>query len=96
MKYFYFFILTLFLISYNERGYAISNVQYGTEETVTNSNECRYVMEKGKILASTVEGAISANEFQIWHKILYEGYIYKVVIHDFGHICFSKRKFHDK
>ena len=47
MKYFYIFILTLILISCNEKkGYSAIMVEYGEAVKVTSKSECRNVVEK--------------------------------------------------
>ena len=51
MRHFYIFILTLTLISCNEKkGYSEVKIEYGEKIEVTSESECRNVVEKGKIL----------------------------------------------
>ena len=95
MRYFYIFILTLILISCNEKkGYSDVSVMYGKLELVFDETECRKVIEKGKILSTIVEGETLGLIPET--RVLYKGYIYRIGIGMKGHICFDKRKFHDK
>ena len=98
MRYFYIFILTLILISCNEKkGYSKVKIQYGERIEITSESECRNVVEKGKILStyfpkSTSEGKRSI----VTTRILHKGFIYRVYMYDLSHDCIDKRKYHDK
>ena len=53
MRYFYILILTLILISCNEKkGYSSVAIEYGDRIQVSSVSECRNVVEKGKILST--------------------------------------------
>ncbi len=53
MKYFYIFILTLILISCNEKkGYSEQIIRYGEWEYLESESECIDVVKKGKILST--------------------------------------------
>ena len=96
MRYFYIFILTLILISCNEKkGYSTVAIEYGDRIQVSSVSECRNVVEKGKIL-STWRELEDTNPSFVRVRILHKGFIYVVNMHDASHICFYKRKFHDK
>ena len=95
MRYFYIFILTLILISCNEKkGYSEVEIEYGEEIEVTSESECRNVVEKGKILLT-----YQYPEFEDWItylRILHKGYVYRVSSTSEYHMCHEKRKFHNK
>ena len=98
MRYFYIFILTLILISCNEKkGYSKVEIEYGEDIEVTSESECRNVVEKGKIL-STYFNKDTLEEYssKVKTRILYKGYIYWITMYTKSHICYDKRKFHDK
>ena len=98
MRYFYIFILTLILISCNEKkGYSKVEIEYGEEIEVTSESECRNVVEKGKILSTYFDKDTSNEESsQVKTRILHKGYIYWITMNNSYHICYDKRKFHDK
>ena len=54
-----------------------------------------FEIEKGKILLTQRE-LEDTNPSFVRVRILYKGFIYVVNMHDASHICFYKRKFHDK
>ena len=92
MKYFYIFILTLILISCNEKkGYG-TTIEYGDIIKDISESECRDVVVKGKIIRD-IQDIHSKNKYPL---IYYKGYIYKLQITYKNSLCFSKRKFHDK
>ena len=94
MKYFYIFILTLILISCNEKkGYGEVIVEYDNLNVieVEDMKECRKAVEKGKILST-----ITYNDVEPTYetKILqYEDYVYVVGFKMFQHKCKNKRKY---
>tara|TARA_Y100001968_G_scaffold314708_1_gene340423 strand:+ start:1280 stop:1651 length:372 start_codon:yes stop_codon:yes gene_type:complete len=95
MKNFYILILTLILISCNEKnGYSEVSIEYGDIEKVISESECRNVVEKGKIL-STFHDPQKHHSF-IFTRILHKGQIYMLLMDSNGHTCNWKRKFHDK
>ncbi len=99
MRYFYIFILTLILISCNEKkGYSQPVIEFG-EPIYSNSSsfdlsesECRDVVVKGKIIREIQLGEIKNHRTLMYHK----GYIYRLKITEDNITCFHKRKFHDK
>ncbi len=94
MKYFLIFLLTLVLISCNEKkGYSDVAIEYGKEIEVTSESECRNVVEKGKILFTYHD---PDNNWFGFLRILHKGYVYKVSSSFDFHTCYWKRKFHDK
>ena len=96
MKYFYIFILTLILITCNEKkGYSGVEIEYGEEIDVTSDSECRKVVEKGKILSTYFSDGVSTTK-SVHTRILYKNFIYKLRLNDFYHICYWKRKFYNK
>ena len=83
MRYFYIFILTLILISCNEKkGYSYV-IEYGESKEITNESECRNVVEKGKMISNNKRLT----------RFLYKGFIYWVLIYDDSLECYYKRKF---
>ena len=99
MKYFLIFLLTLVLISCNEKkGYSDVAIEYGKEIEVTSESECRNVVEKGKILYTYPNTIHSNHDFEdfAFLRILHKGYVYKVSSSFDFHTCYWKRKFHDK
>ena len=92
MKYFYLFILTLILISCNEKkGYG-TTIEYGDIIKDISESECRDVVVKGKIIRD-IQSIYTKNiNTLVYHK----GYIYQLKITIDNVICFSKRKFHNK
>ena len=98
MRYFYIFILTLILISCNEKkGYSWVKISSGEKISITDESECRKAIEKGKVLANWQ--VVHPKEMEKWMeylRILYKGYVYTILSgHDF-HRCDFKRKLHDK
>ena len=97
MRYFYIFILTLILISCNEKkGYSMVAIGYGEEIEVTSESECRNVVEKGKILFTYQNPEYKDDYWFGYLRILHKGYVYKVSSSSDYHRCFYKRKLHDK
>ncbi len=95
MRYFYIFILTLILISCNDKkGYGGVKVDYGDKINVTDEDECRKVLEKGKIISSVPTNSVSKTYFI--SIILYKNYLYRVNFRDDYHYCEWKQKFHNK
>ena len=89
MKNFYILILTLILISCNEKnGYSEVSIEYKKKKKVIN------VVEKGKIL-STFHDPQKHHSF-IFTRILHKGQIYMLLMDSNGHTCNWKRRFHDK
>ena len=96
MRYFYIFILTLILISCNEKkGYSKVKIEYGEKIEEISESECRNVVEKGKILFTWQDPKDAAYWFGFL-RILHKGYVYKVSSSFNFHKCYYKRKFHDK
>jgi len=97
MRYFYIFILTLILISCNEKkGYSEVEIEYGEEIEVSSESECRNVVEKGKILL-TYQNPEYKDEYWFGYlRILHKGYVYRVSSSNRYHRCYEKRKLHDK
>tara|TARA_B100000941_G_C28137849_1_gene366172 strand:- start:55 stop:339 length:285 start_codon:yes stop_codon:yes gene_type:complete len=94
MRYFYILILTLILISCNEKkGYSQVFIEYGEKIVVTDESECRNVVEKGKILTTFTTDKM---DDYISVRILHKGYIYFLSMNNNVHICSWKKKFHDK
>ena len=93
MRYFYIFILTLILISCNEKkGYSDIVVNYGVVEKVKDEGECRDANAKGQLLGFIgVQGT-----FFVEKVILYRNYVYYITQHQSNHHCEYKRKYHDK
>ena len=90
MRYFYIFILTLILISCNEKkGYG-TTIEYGDIIKDISESECRDVVVKGKIIRDK-----SMNK-SFYTLIYHQGFIYKLHIYDDSLNCNYKRKFHDK
>ena len=97
MKYFYIFILTLILISCNEKkGYSKVKIEYGERIEEISESECRNVVEKGKILFTYQNPEYKDNYWFGYLRILHKGYVYKVSSSFDFHTCYWKRKFHDK
>ena len=90
VKYFLIFILSLFLISCSERGYAFKFDVEEVETTITiNEDECRDVLEKGNLIASAFRDLTknkSTNpKSRIYHNIfmsliVFKGFIYEIKI----------------
>ena len=90
MKYFYIFILTLILISCNDKkGYGKTRVQYGIPITDISESECRDANIKGKRLG---DGTIPVYEKIVYYK----GYVYYIGQYISFHYCHYKMKYHDK
>ena len=91
MRYFYIFILTLILISCNEKkSYSLVVIKYGEEIKVKSESECRDVVVKGKIIRDKFM------DKSFYTLIYHKGFIYKVYIYDDSLQCYWKRKLHDK
>ena len=90
MRYFYIFILTLVLISCNEKkGYG-TTIEYGERIKDISESECRDANAKGNILTH-----YEIND--LTHKVvLYKRYVYLIYQYTYAHICVHKRKYHDK
>ena len=90
MKYFLIFILSLFLISCSERGYAFKFDVEEVETTITiNEDECRDVLEKGNLIASAfrdlTKNKSTKPKSRIYHNIfmsliVFKGFIYEIKI----------------
>ena len=94
MRYFYIFILTLILISCNEKkGYSHTPViEFGEGVYGISLSECRDVVVKGKIIREIQNSDTKSFRTIIYHK----GYIYRLKITEDDISCFNKKKFHDK
>ena len=87
MRYFYIFILTLILISCNDKkGYGKTKVQYGNPITDISESECRDANIKGKRLGNgTTQG---------FDKIVYyKEYVYHIGQYINFHLCHYKKKY---
>ena len=92
MKYFYLFILTLILISCNEKkGYG-TTIEYGDIIKDISESECRDVVVKGKIIREIQNSDTKSFRTLMYHK----GYIYRLKITEDDISCLLKKKFHDK
>ena len=105
MRYLYIFILTLILISCNEKkGYSDVEIIHAERIEVTSESECRNAIEKGKILLTyqnpekQMLDVLNYTNKYWWGylRILHKGYVYEVASFEDLHKCFEKRKFHDK
>jgi len=94
MRYFYIFILTLILISCNEKkGYSHTPViEFGEGVYGISLSECRDVVVKGKIIREIQNSDTKSFRTLMYHK----GYIYRLKITEDDISCLNKKKFHDK
>ena len=99
MRYFYIFILTLVLISCNEKkGYG-TTIEYGERIKDISESECRDANAKGNLLAVMYEfqmrdeGALRDVRDKL---VYYKGFVYSIRQFYHKHICLRKRKYHDK
>ena len=94
MKYFLIFLLTLVLISCNEKkGYGKIRIEYGVKTTDISAKECRDANAKGNFM-----GVMERNpDHPYFHKLVYyKGYVYLITQGYEKHICKYKRKYFDK
>ena len=89
MRYFYIFILTLILISCNEKkGYG-TTIEYGAKEKV-DPDYCRSVIRDGRTIF-----VMERNEMQGYEdKVVYwKGSVYRIIQFENKHTCKYKREF---
>ena len=93
MRYFYIFILTLILISCNEKkGYG-RLVEYGEQNFNVSVSECRDANSKGNFLGVLQSDQSYSTIIKI---VYYKGYVYRIQQFYDYHTCNDKRKYHDK
>tara|TARA_A100001015_G_scaffold62286_1_gene68649 strand:+ start:3709 stop:4008 length:300 start_codon:yes stop_codon:yes gene_type:complete len=99
MRYFLIFILTLILISCNEKkGYG-TTIEYGDFIVDISESECRDANAKGNLLAVMKEFQMEDEDYlrEVRDKLVfYKGYVYSIRQFYYKHICERKRKYHDK
>ena len=92
MKYFLIFLLTLVLISCNEKkGYGKIRIEYGVKTTDISAKECRDANATGNTIT------ILNQEDPFYFKLVYyKNYVYRISQYLDQHFCEYKMKYHDK
>ena len=92
MKYFYIFILTLILISCNEKkGYSFIDVELGREETNISEKECVKVLQKGNVIYQSTDSLFGDFDFS---RMIYKDYLYYIIFKNKSFVfhCSHKRR----
>ena len=93
MRYFYIFILTLILISCNEKkgySYTWTKIPYSDIEDNIPFSECIKVIENGNHIATFQDPNVYNH---VWSRIIYDGYVYEIETYEYVMFCNYKRKY---